>query len=301
MAILDSIRRFFSDPPPAYVFEISSAGIAAARVESPEHISFHELDPGALTLSPLSNNLKDPDAFAATVASIFPEASQQPRPAALILPDFSARLQILDFDTFPASEEEQQALVRFRVKKTVPFDVDSAAVSSWVQTTEKGRTEVVAALTALEILAPFEAAFRNARFHPGFVTTSALATLNLVSEPGLTLLGKLSGNTFTVLVIDKQRIKMFRCLELERGSPVEMLGTLETTLAFVEDTFSARPSKLLLCGFGNAGHDAAAAWQQQLRVPAEVLRSSRGFPGANNAGIYGYLESQSGRSREAAA
>ena len=47
----------------------------------------------------------------------------------LILPDYCARVAVLDFDTFPSDPAEQLALVRFRIKKSVPFDVDSAIVS----------------------------------------------------------------------------------------------------------------------------------------------------------------------------
>ena len=63
------------------------------------------------------------------------------RPAAVILPDYAARVSVLDFDSFPSSPEEQLSLVRFRVKKTIPFDIDSAAVSYWVQPADQGRRE----------------------------------------------------------------------------------------------------------------------------------------------------------------
>ena len=51
----------------------------------------------------------------------------------MILPDYAARVSVLDFDSFPSTPEEQLSLVRFRVKKTIPFDIDSAAVSYYVQ------------------------------------------------------------------------------------------------------------------------------------------------------------------------
>ena len=52
----------------------------------------------------------------------------------MILPDYAARVTVLDFDAFPSVAEEQASLVRFRVKKTIPFDIDSAAVSYFPQT-----------------------------------------------------------------------------------------------------------------------------------------------------------------------
>src|ERR1044072_7912060 len=52
---------------------------------------------------------------------------------ALIIPDYCTRISVLDFDDFPKDAKEQLALVRFRMKKAVPYDVESAAVSYWAQ------------------------------------------------------------------------------------------------------------------------------------------------------------------------
>src|SRR5579863_475924 len=131
MSLLDTIRRLITDPPPGFVFEISPGGIAYGIPSAPENVGFRALNEGVLAISPLTDNVKEPEAFAEGLAQTFPDlnGNKKPRPAALILPDYSSRLQVLDFDTFPAKPEEQQALVRFRMKKTVPFDIETAAVS----------------------------------------------------------------------------------------------------------------------------------------------------------------------------
>ena len=89
-------------------------------------------------------------------------------PAALILPDYAARVTVLDFDSFPSAPEEQLGLVKFRVKKTVPFDIESAAVSYWIQpgTGSKGKIEVVAVTVALEILPSMKRCFAMQAFKP---------------------------------------------------------------------------------------------------------------------------------------
>ena len=66
----------------------------------------------------------------------------------LILPDYSARLSVLDFDSFPEKAEDQAALIRFRIRRSVPFDIDSAALSYWRQNSPGGKShEVVVAVT----------------------------------------------------------------------------------------------------------------------------------------------------------
>ena len=45
-------------------FEISEAGIAAARIGARAELEFQPLKPGTLAVSPLKENVVDPDEFA---------------------------------------------------------------------------------------------------------------------------------------------------------------------------------------------------------------------------------------------
>jgi type IV pilus assembly protein PilM len=299
MSILETIRRLVTDPPPGFVFEISPGGIAYGLPSTPENIGFRALSEGVLAISPLTDNVKEPEAFAEGLANTFPDSngSKKPRPAALILPDYSSRLQVLDFDTFPAKPEEQQALVRFRMKKTVPFDIETAAVSFYAQppSGDSKKVEVVAVLVAYEILGRYEAPLREAGYQPGVVTTSALAALSLIKSSELSLLVKLSGKTLTILALDGSRIKMARCLELEALAEEEVLTVIYPTIAYMEDVFAGksktgRPARIWLCGFGASSNDLALRWSEELKIPFEILQSRYGTPGPYNAGVLGFLE-----------
>jgi type IV pilus assembly protein PilM len=291
MALFDYIQRLWSDPPPEYAFEISEAGIALAPCANAGQMRFRPFEPEVLSVSPVHDNLNKPEAFAAHVAALAPSPNgRKRRSAALILPDYAARVQVLDFDSFPALAEEQLALVRFRARKSVPFDVESAVVSYWVQPSNgSGKVDVVAAIIALEIVARYEAPFRAAGFQPGFVTTSALAALNLAPRAGRFILLKLSGRALSALALEDDRLKLVRCVELERVESDDILAVLYPTLAYMEDEMSAGPEKLLLCGFGDLARDWAPRWQSELNLPVETLASRFGTPEPYNAGLLGYL------------
>jgi type IV pilus assembly protein PilM len=283
MSLWRSITHFVKDPPPEHVFEISEAGIAFA-VNG--HAGFEELEPGALVASPLEDNLRAPDAVTAALQRIAPMngGNRRRRPAAVILPDHAVRVSLLDFDSLPASAEEQLALVRFRVKKTIPFDIDSASVHYWVQpgSIGKKKVDVVAVTVAIEILARYEALFRNAGFLPGEVTTAALCSLELYREPGVVIVAKLAKNILTVVALADGRLKLFRCVPVEEATDEEILSVLQPTFAFVEDELGQPAGKLVLCGFGRA--------PLGVEIPIEVLRSRLGVVNAFNAGLLGYLE-----------
>ena len=283
MALWKQITRLVKDPPPDHIFELSEAGIAYARNGE---TGFQIFEPGVLAVSPVADNLLRPEAVMSALAQIAPPNGNKRRPATVILPDYATRVSLLDFDSFPSSPEEQLPLVRFRVKKTIPFDIDSAAVSYWAQpaSTKAGakKIEVVAVTVAMEILARYEAIFRNANLYPGEVTTSGLAALNLYNGGGVAVIAKLTGNVLTVMAVDDGQLKLFRCLTIEEGSDEEILAVLNPTFAYIEDELGQKPEKLLLCGFAKP--------IEGLNVEMEPLRSRLGAANAYNAGLLGYLE-----------
>ena len=285
-----NLANLFRDPPPGYAFEVSEAGIASADLAKAPQTEFHALTPGTVSASPLRDNILMPDELAAAVRGLAPvNGNRRRRDIALILPDYCARVAVLDFDSFPADAKEQISLVRFRMKKSVPFDVESAAVSYWAQTAG-GKADVVAAVAQLEIVARYEAPFRAAGMNPGFVTTSSLAALQLVEGRQVMVVAKRSGNVLTLMVLNGGVLKLIRCLELG-----DVAADVYPTIAYVEDQLGVKAEMLLLCGFGAATEEHQRQFQKDLGIPVEALRSPAGIPGETNAGLMGYLMGASGK------
>ncbi len=286
MSVLDTIKKLVLDPPAAYAFELSEAGLAFASAHaSGFQPGFREFAAGTVIASPTEDNLADANTLLETLQALFPVNGNRKRRAALVLPDYAARLAVLDFDSFPSSAEEQMPLVRFRIKKSVPFDIEAAQVSYYVQPSKKNRVQVVAATVSFEILARYETLFRSAGFQPGEITVASLAMLELVRESGVCVVVKLSGRVLTVMVLQDNAVRLVRCVLVEDGSEEEILAVLHPTLAYTEDELGVPAAKVLHCGFG-----ATPSFLQAISIPAEPLRGKMGTPGAFNAGLYGYLE-----------
>jgi type IV pilus assembly protein PilM len=198
---------------------------------------------------------------------------------------------VLDFDNFPADAKEQASLIRFRLKRSVPFDVETAAMSYWVQSGAHKKVDAVVVMAPLEIVARYESPFRTAGMNPGLVTTSSIAALELAPQTGLSVMAKLTGRVLTVLVRNKGALKLVRCLEMPSAELEDVDAVLAPTFVYVEDSMGARPESLLLCGFGERSDEAERRFQEELGVPVETLRSPLGTPGENNAGLLGYLRS----------
>ena len=89
-------------------FEISEAGIAVARIGAKTELEFQPLRPGTLAVSPLKENVIDPDEFNMTVRSLAQtQAARKRKDVALILPDFCTRVAVIDFDSFPSDPKSR--------------------------------------------------------------------------------------------------------------------------------------------------------------------------------------------------
>jgi len=289
------LASLLTDPPPTHAFELSEQGIAFALIAEPARTQFTQLDAGVLAVSPAHANILQPHTVLERIHALVPSNGQRKRRAALILPDYCARVAVLDFDAFPAQPEEQLALLRFRMKKSVPFDVDTAMVSYMVQSRgANGNVEVLAAVISADIVTEYETPFRAAGFHPGFVTTSTLASLNLIDPGEVSLLVKLSGRVLSVLVLDGTVVKLARCIEMDTGGADEIDSVLHPTIAYVEDELKTRPQRIWLSGFADEAAELAYRYHDHWGMAVEPLRSPFGVPGAGNAGLLGYLQSVAG-------
>lgn len=292
MGLLEKVKHWVMDPPPEYVFELSSEGLAWARTQDPARVEWLPLPEGAIEVGPISDNVKRPEELARAIRSIAPPLPNRRRRAALLLPDYSARVAVLDFDTFPNDPLEQVQLAKFRIKRIVPFDIESAVVACYPSPRPgEKKIDVTVAAVNLEIATHFEAPFRAAGYHCGFVTISALAALPLASSAqGPVIVAKRSGLALAVSLIKQNHLRMFRCVELPEMDGDAVFDILAPTFAFAEDEFGERPRLLALSGFGRLDESVAARWSHELNVPVEQLRSRYGHPGPVNTGIYGYLE-----------
>jgi type IV pilus assembly protein PilM len=296
------LTSLVKDPPPELICELSEAGIAYARLGQQRQIDFAPLDAGVLRISPVEENVLQPDALAAEVRKIAGEsAARKRRPTAIILPDYCARLSVIDFDSFPTELAEQVSLVRFRVKKTVPYDVETAAVQYFAQPRvgHSKKLDVVVGMIPMDIVARYEAPFRAAGLHPGFITTSAMAALGLLNGEAtaanaVSLVAKLTGRAMTVCALRGAALRMVRTVELAAVNAEEINGILYPTMAYLEDELETRPSTIHLCGFESMQDELRGMWEAELGLSSTPLDSPLGKPGEYRAGLFGYL-----RAREA--
>jgi len=151
------------------------------------------------------------------------------------------------------------------------------------------------ALTGLERA---DCLFADAGYRVGLVTPSTIAALPVCPAPGagLRVVAKVAGSTLSVLLSERGRVRLVRCVDLASGEGDEMeqeesiLPSLEQTLAYAEVQIGQPASRLLLCGFGSATEAFGRLAQQELGIPFTSIRSKFGPASQQNAGLLGLLE-----------
>src|ERR1035438_10403605 len=130
------------------------------------------------------------------------EVGQRGRDVTLVVPDAAVRVLLLDFDALPAKAAEALPVVRFRLKKLLPFDADGAAVSYQVMATTRAGLQGLAEAMPREVQAEYERLVREAGFEPGAVLPSTLAALAGLAEgetPMLVVNAGLEGVTTAIV------------------------------------------------------------------------------------------------------
>src|ERR1700733_12410516 len=205
---------------PRLACEIAADRVLVGRLaedgRSLEACAARELAPGSVVPDLVENNLRQRNAVSTAVQEALSSVAGRSRDVIAVVPDAAVRVVLLEFDTLPTNSEEAASVVRFRLKKSLPFDVDKARVSYHAQKSEDG-VRVVAAVTLASVVEDYEAAFRDAGFSPGVVLPSMLAALGAAEGLKPTLVVKVDALTTSIAILNGELLQLFRTLENTRG------------------------------------------------------------------------------------
>jgi type IV pilus assembly protein PilM len=187
-------------------------------------------------------------------------------------------------------------VVRFRLRKMVPFEVEHAGVSFQVLAQSEDECKVLAAVIPGPVLAEFEAAVRAAGYEPGAVLPSSLAALEAVDEMEAVLAANLSATAMTTSIANGQDLLLYRTLELPEDPAVrmrEIQRSVAVAAAYFEDKLGAPPRRLHYAGVQKADQFAEWIGDPELSVVEWAPRPDEGamtaLPQVSLAGVAGAL------------
>ena len=266
-------------PKPKLACEIASDRVLAGRLpdsgEGLEASASHELAPGSVIPDLVENNLRRRDAVRAGIEATLGDMAGRSRDVITILPDAAVRVMLVDFDTLPSDREEALGVVRFRLKKSLPFDVDKAKVSYHAQKVNN-EMRVVAAVAMASVVEDYETAFVEAGFNPGIVLPSTLAALGAADAKRPTLVIKVDAHTTSIAILNEDQLQLFRTLENVRGAAItgeQLAEEVYPSVVFFQDTYHLNIEKIYIAGLAEV-IGAAPALKAQTGADVEELVSS---------------------------
>jgi type IV pilus assembly protein PilM len=288
-------------PRPPLACEVAADRILAGRAASAgrlvEICSARELAPGTLIPDLTEPNLRDGAAVREAITSALGGVGGRSRDVIAILPDTAVRVVLLDFETLPDKPEESEAVVRFRLKKSLPFNLDEAKVSYHIQKAGTG-VRAVAAVVLNSILEEYEAAFRDAGYTPGVVLPSMLAALGAAEADRPTLVVKVDARTISLAILDQEQLLLFRTLENVRGVTIsgeQLAEEVYPSVVFFQDTYKLNIDRIYVAGLPESGGAAPAlksqtgATVEELVASSQIGSTSGSVPRWRMAGVVGAL------------
>jgi type IV pilus assembly protein PilM len=289
-------------PRPRVACEVSAERVIAARTPegalSLAAVSAQNLPAGAVTPGLQRTNVTAREALVLALRESLASVAGRSRDVTLIIPDASTRILLLDFETLPEQQQDADSVVRFRLKKSLPFDVDTSSVSFDRQRADNG-VRVVAAVTPKTVLEEYESVVRDAGYNPGAVLPSMIAALGVVDGSRPTMVIKVESGTTTFAIVDQNQLLLYRSLEYG-GMAVtgeSLADDVNTSLVYFEDRYGISVDRVLVTGVQSAqGLQAAFSSSANLRVD-ELLSNSLAGVGAGSvsrsalAGVAGALVS----------
>ena len=242
-----------------------------------ESCAVRELAPGSVVPDLVEANLRQADAVKEAVHEALSSVAGRTHDVIAVVPDAAVRVVLLEFDSLPSDAEEAAGVVRFRLKKSLPLDVDKARVSYHAQKSKEG-VRVVAAVALASVVEDYEAVIQEAGFSPGVVLPSMLAALGVAEGQRPTLVVKVDARTTSIAILNADQLQLFRTLENTRGVTItgeQLAEEVYPSVVFFQDTYHLNIEKIFVAGLADTSTAAPALRAQTGAEVQELISSSQ--------------------------
>lgn len=271
------LARLFTAPRPTVAVGIGARAVAAVRAGTgtPPAIEAHAIEAlpaGAVTPALAAPNLAEPAVVADALRRVLAQVGGA-RHVALVVPDSIAKVSLVRFDQVPARPSEFEAMLRWHVRKSLPFKSDDAQLAwSPGAVLPGGGREYVVAASRRDVVEEYEAACAAAGAHAGLVD---LATFNLVTllaagaPAGDWLLVHLAADYATIAIVRNGDLIFYR----HRGAEGEesLADLVHQTAMYYEDRLDGRTFGRIFVAGASQGPEGAGGADAVRRTLADRL------------------------------
>jgi len=150
--------------PSGVAFALLSGSAAAPRLE---RVSYRSFTPGTIRVSLREQNILDPAGFTSQVKDAHNTLLYRGNRLSVTLPDTVGRIMLLDVEGRFKSRTEGLDIIRWKLKKSLPFDVaDTHLDYQQLTVRENGSLALLVALVSRSVIGQYEELLASAGFLP---------------------------------------------------------------------------------------------------------------------------------------
>ena len=266
-------------PHPLIACEIAADYVAAARWSRTgmglDGFAVEPLPPGAILPTPVEANLVDAAEVRAAVGRVFSRLRAKNEDVALLVPDSVIRVFVLHFDVFPRKADEAIPILRWRLKKSVPFEAEETLISYMRQSPREDGVDIVTGLARLRIVREYESLVESVGMSPGVVMSSTLAAVPLLPDERPSLLARVAGTTLTTAIVRAGMLCGYRCISLpadaRQVTPQALLDEIYPLAAYYQDSWSEGIAHVRLAGLYDRVEEFREPFERELKCPVQSL------------------------------
>jgi hypothetical protein len=244
---------------PSVAVEIDRGQLTLVRV-SPrrrlrpvlESFQIHAAPEHAVGASIFRPNLGSLAELSKQARELFERSGTKPGRVSLVLPDNLAKVSIVSLPERPATRKLLREMLRFKLRRSVPFRLEEAAISSWALPGPGPEVNLLVAVMLRSVVEQYEAAFEAAGATPGLVDLCTPSVFNLarkslaqaVASGSDAALLNCTRNYFTLMIMQGDRLVFFRCKTYAGGEEDDSSGRLAVMARELASSFSYYTDKL---------------------------------------------------------
>ncbi len=218
-------------PYPRVALEIEHRGMSLVRLRTrrggPPQLDSYRAQEAAESQAPATifdQGLPAVDGLRDALLRLFEHAGVRPGKVSLVLPDNLAKISLLSLPERPPSRRQLEEVIRFKMRRGLPFRVSEAAMTYQFLPGEGQGVQLLVALIRRALVERYEQALESVGARPGLVDLCTPNLLNLyrnriesAEAGGDVALLNCAATYFTLAIVRQSRLIFFRCKTYAMG------------------------------------------------------------------------------------
>ena len=231
---------------------------------------------GSLT----ERNVRNPDAVLEVTRNVLRRAGARGFEICVVIPDEASRIAFITVESLSGSSQDRETFVRWKLRKSVPFDIDSAQIAYHVLGAHAGAEgkgiDIMVVLSPRAIVQEYEGLLEKLDIHAGYVIPSSVAAMNLhpaaapASAAEDVLLVKIGPDSIATTVFQNHRPRFYR-----RVPEMSIYDAVYPTIMYYQDKLHGTAlASATICGYDKDVRSEIEELETKFGVPVRRMEPS---------------------------